>query len=224
MDPGQRHGDQIVAVTIQSLQGQLTIRNKGSRRTSLTTATGLALDARDAYDVAAVWSRQYSPSFVQSLAASPLFTRVSAPSLRTERFPAVEAAVAMGKKTRVSDSFRAGISGVFRARRRETGDPADEWHQTAAAAGHKGGQSSSGRIISAASAARVKEEKMALTRGSKELGAAAGGKQSRQRAELLREGTDSVLAGDIDTSKAILRDYIKTTIIVREAGRGNRYA
>jgi hypothetical protein len=70
----------------------------------------------------------------------------------------------------------------------------------------------------------LKEEKMLLTRRSKELGAAAGGKQSRQRAELLRKGTDSVLAGDIDTGKAILRDYIKPTIMVREAGRGNRYA
>jgi hypothetical protein len=32
------------------------------------------------------------------------------------------------------------------------------------------------------------------------------------RDALLREGVDSLLAGDVDTGKAILRDYIKATV------------
>jgi DNA-binding phage protein len=35
---------------------------------------------------------------------------------------------------------------------------------------------------------------------------------------LLREGVDTMLAGDIDTGKAILRDYIKATIGVEKLG------
>ena len=53
---------------------------------------------------------------------------------------------------------------------------------------------------------------MALTKNFKEL------VQSRVAAEpafgeaLLREGVDAMLSGDVDTGKAILRDYIKATI------------
>jgi hypothetical protein len=35
---------------------------------------------------------------------------------------------------------------------------------------------------------------------------------------LLREGVDTMLAGDIDTGKAILRDYIKATIGFEKLG------
>jgi hypothetical protein len=36
---------------------------------------------------------------------------------------------------------------------------------------------------------------------------------------LLREGIDSMLAGDIDTGKAILRDYIKATVDFTKLGQ-----
>ena len=41
---------------------------------------------------------------------------------------------------------------------------------------------------------------------------------------LLREGIDTMLTGEVDTGKAILRDYIKATILTREARRGDRHA
>ncbi|HZU91082.1 MAG TPA: transcriptional regulator [Stellaceae bacterium] len=59
---------------------------------------------------------------------------------------------------------------------------------------------------------------MALTRSFREL-------VQRQIAEdpafgeaLLREGIDTLLAGDVDTGKAILRDYIKATIGFEKLG------
>ena len=41
---------------------------------------------------------------------------------------------------------------------------------------------------------------------------------------LLREGIDAMLGGDLDTGKAIMRDYIKATRRLREARRGDRRA
>ncbi len=38
------------------------------------------------------------------------------------------------------------------------------------------------------------------------------------RKEMLREGVESFLSGDIDTGKAVLRDYINATIGFRELG------
>ena len=37
-------------------------------------------------------------------------------------------------------------------------------------------------------------------------------------AALLREGIDTMLAGDVDTAKAILRDYIKATVGFEKLG------
>jgi len=59
---------------------------------------------------------------------------------------------------------------------------------------------------------------MALTRSFKEM------KQKRTEREpefgeaLLREGIDNLLAGDVETGKAILRDYIKATIGFEKLG------
>jgi hypothetical protein len=50
---------------------------------------------------------------------------------------------------------------------------------------------------------------MALTRSFKELVPKRVGEDPEFGAALLREGIDTMLTGDVDTGKAILRDYIK---------------
>jgi DNA-binding phage protein len=52
---------------------------------------------------------------------------------------------------------------------------------------------------------------MALTRSFKELVQKRASDPAFGKA-LLREGIDTMLAGDVDTGKAILRDYIKATV------------
>jgi DNA-binding phage protein len=51
-----------------------------------------------------------------------------------------------------------------------------------------------------------------LTRDFKELVQERVARDPAFRDALLREGVDSLLAGDVDTGKAILRDYIKATV------------
>jgi DNA-binding phage protein len=53
---------------------------------------------------------------------------------------------------------------------------------------------------------------MPLTREFKETVQARLQSDRRYRKELLREGVECLLAGDLDTGKAILRDYINATI------------
>ena len=53
---------------------------------------------------------------------------------------------------------------------------------------------------------------MALTRDFKDLVQKRVARDPAFRDALLREGVDSLLAGDVDTGKAILRDYIKATV------------
>jgi DNA-binding phage protein len=53
---------------------------------------------------------------------------------------------------------------------------------------------------------------MALTRAFKETVQARVTKDRKYREELLREGVECLLTGDLDTGKAILRDYINATI------------
>jgi hypothetical protein len=53
---------------------------------------------------------------------------------------------------------------------------------------------------------------MALTRDFKETIRARVERDPKFRKELLREGIQSMLAGDIDTGMTILRDYINTTV------------
>ena len=53
---------------------------------------------------------------------------------------------------------------------------------------------------------------MALTREFKELVQKRVARDPAFRDALLREGVDTMLAGDVDAGKAILRDYIKATI------------
>ncbi len=53
---------------------------------------------------------------------------------------------------------------------------------------------------------------MPLTRDFKEAVQARIARDASYRRELLREGVECLLAGDLDTGKAILRDYINATI------------
>jgi hypothetical protein len=53
---------------------------------------------------------------------------------------------------------------------------------------------------------------MALTKSFKELMQKRVATDPAFREALLRESIDTVMAGDVDTGTAILRDYIKATI------------
>jgi DNA-binding phage protein len=60
---------------------------------------------------------------------------------------------------------------------------------------------------------------MPLTREFKETVQARLQSDQKYRKELLREGVECLLAGDLDTGKAILRDYINATIGFDELSR-----
>ena len=66
------------------------------------------------------------------------------------------------------------------------------------------------------------ETRMALTREFKETVQARIMRDREYRKELLREGVECLLAGDLDTGKAILRDYINATIGFEELSRLTR--
>jgi len=53
---------------------------------------------------------------------------------------------------------------------------------------------------------------MALTRSFKETVRARAERDPAFREALLREAIETMLAGDVETGKAVLRDYIKATI------------
>jgi hypothetical protein len=59
---------------------------------------------------------------------------------------------------------------------------------------------------------------MALTRSFKELVQQRVATDAAFGQALLREGIDTMLAGNVDTGKAILRDYIKATIGFEKLG------
>ena len=59
---------------------------------------------------------------------------------------------------------------------------------------------------------------MAVTRDFKELVQRRVAQDPAFAAALLREGIDTMLAGDVDTGKAILRDYIKATVGFEQLG------
>jgi len=63
---------------------------------------------------------------------------------------------------------------------------------------------------------------MALTREFKDTVQARTRRDRKYRKELLREGVECLLAGDLDTGKAILRDYINATIGFEELSRLTR--
>ncbi len=53
---------------------------------------------------------------------------------------------------------------------------------------------------------------MALTKDFKDTIKNRVGKDPAFREELLKEGIECLLAGDVDTGKAVLRDYINATV------------
>src|ERR1043165_2149979 len=63
------------------------------------------------------------------------------------------------------------------------------------------------------------EGTMPLTREFKETERARRRTDRKYRQELLREGVECLLAGDLDTGKATLRDYINATIGFEELSR-----
>ena len=63
---------------------------------------------------------------------------------------------------------------------------------------------------------------MPLTREFKDTVQARVVRDRRYRKALLREGVECLLAGDVDTGKAILRDYINATIGFEELSRLTR--
>ena len=63
---------------------------------------------------------------------------------------------------------------------------------------------------------------MALTRDFKETVQARIAEDPEYRKELLREGVECLLTGDLDTGKAMLRNYINATIGFEELSRLTR--
>jgi hypothetical protein len=59
---------------------------------------------------------------------------------------------------------------------------------------------------------------MTLTRHFKETIRARVERDPAFREELLKEGVECLLSGDVDTGKAVLRDYINATIGFEELG------
>lgn len=59
---------------------------------------------------------------------------------------------------------------------------------------------------------------MALTRDFKEAVLARVQADPKFRDALLKEGIETMLTGDVDTGKAILRDYIKATVGFEQLG------
>jgi hypothetical protein len=59
---------------------------------------------------------------------------------------------------------------------------------------------------------------MAVTKSFRDLVQSRVARDPDFAAELLREGVDTMLAGDVDTGKSILRDYIKATIGFEKLG------
>jgi hypothetical protein len=60
---------------------------------------------------------------------------------------------------------------------------------------------------------------MPLTRDFKELVQQRNARDPAFRDALLREGIDTMLSGDVETGKAILRDYIKATVGFEKLGQ-----
>jgi len=63
---------------------------------------------------------------------------------------------------------------------------------------------------------------MALTKSFKELVQQRAAKEPAFAEALLREGIEAMLAGDLETGKRILRDYIKATVGFEKLGEATR--
>jgi hypothetical protein len=63
---------------------------------------------------------------------------------------------------------------------------------------------------------------MPLTRDFKETIQARAARDAAFRIHLLKEAVDCLLAGDVDTGKSVLRDYINATVGFEELGAATR--
>jgi hypothetical protein len=63
---------------------------------------------------------------------------------------------------------------------------------------------------------------MTLTRDFRETIQARVRRDASFRRELLREGVESLLAGDVETGKTVLRDYINATVGFEKLGAATR--
>ena len=63
---------------------------------------------------------------------------------------------------------------------------------------------------------------MAITRSFQELVQTRVAHDPEFAAALLREGIDTMLTGDVDSGKAILRDYIKATVGFQKLGEATQ--
>jgi DNA-binding phage protein len=74
------------------------------------------------------------------------------------------------------------------------------------------------RLQAAPAAYAIKDALMALTRSFRDLVQRRVAADPALGAALLREAIDTMLAGDIDVGKAVLRDYIKATVGFQQLG------
>ena len=122
--------------------------------------------------------------------------------------------------SRVPHRLGAGIPGLFRVGRGGAGDLADGRHQEAPATRHRQGQGAVDGLQAATAAGTIGKgpQTMALTKSFKELVQSRVARDPEFAAALLREGIDTMLTGDVDTGKAVLRDYIKATVGFEKLG------
>jgi hypothetical protein len=74
------------------------------------------------------------------------------------------------------------------------------------------------QLMDAMENGEMKKARLAVRRGFKETILARVQRDPKFRNALLKEGFETLLAGDVDTGKAILRDYIKTTVGFEQLG------
>ena len=89
------------------------------------------------------------------------------------------------------------------------------WNQEASATGYRDRQGPLAGLQAEQAAGEVRS--MSLTRNFKEPIRARMERDPAFREELLKEGVDCLLPGDMDTGKALLRDYINATVAPRLA-------
>ena len=90
------------------------------------------------------------------------------------------------------------------------------WNQGASAAGYQVRTRPLARVQATQATGDLRT--MSLTRHFKEIIQARIQRDPTFREELLKEGVECLLSGEVDTGKAVLRDYINATIGFQELG------
>jgi hypothetical protein len=102
------------------------------------------------------------------------------------------------------------LSGVFRARRQDDRHPAVRRDQKAAEPRYRGRKSAVGGLQGAQG--RASEMRMPLTRSFKEFVEIRIERDPKFRQALFAEAVQTLIEGDVETAKSVLRDYINATI------------